>query len=157
MTYVLDTSALLSGKPLPPAGDCIVPPAVASEVQHGRVRNALEFLLEAGARVASPGKEALERVRKKASGTGDENRVSPADIEALALALEMKGVLLTDDYSMQNLARVLGIEYAALSQDGIKEVWAWARRCRGCGKEWPSGVNECPDCGSEVKTVRRRS
>lgn len=157
MKYVLDSSALLSGKPMPPVCDCMVSPAVAAEVRNGRAGRALDFLLEAGLRVQAPNAERVRAVHAAAAKTGDSLRVSPADVEALALALETGATLLTDDYSMQNLATVEGIAFQAISQRGIAQVWSWVRRCRGCKKEWPEGVAECPDCGSEVVTKRKKA
>lgn len=157
MKYVLDSSALLSGKPLPPVCDCLVSPQVVQEVTKGRAGRALSFLLDAGLEVREPSGSGVVKVRSASSGTGDSSRVSDADVEALALAFESGATLLTDDYSMQNLATVLRVAYKAVSQRGIAQVWTWVRRCRGCRKEWPEGVKECPDCGSEVLVKRKKN
>ena len=63
--------------------------------------------------VTEPSSASLAQVRDAAKGTGDDARLSPTDIEVLALAMELKAVLLTDDYSIQNLARVIGVQYRA--------------------------------------------
>ncbi|MFH0815552.1 MAG: nucleic acid-binding protein [Methanobacteriota archaeon] len=157
MKYVLDSSALLSGKPTPPICDCIVSPSVVAEVRKGRAGRNLDFLLEAGLEVREPSAERVSAVHAAAIKTGDSLRVSPADVEALALAFETGWTLLTDDYSMQNLATVMNVQFQAVSQRGISQVWGWVRRCRGCRKEWPEGVAECPDCGSEIITKRKKS
>jgi UPF0271 protein len=156
MKYVLDASALLSGKPLPPATDCSTPPSVADEVVKGRAGNAASYLLEAGLEVVTPSAASAIKVAEASAKTGDSSRVSMQDMDALALALDTGATLLTDDYSMQNLATVLGVRYQAISQRGIAHVWTWERRCRGCKKEWPEGVKECPDCGSEILVKRAR-
>jgi UPF0271 protein len=105
----------------------------------------------------NPKDETARAVRARAAATGDSLRLSPADVDALALALEHGATLITDDYSMQNLAKATGIPYLPMSQRGIVRVWAWERRCRGCHKEWPEGTAECPDCGSEVRTRRKKA
>ena len=156
MIYVLDTSAILSGKPMPPSHECVLTLSVVDEIRHGRMKNALDFILEAGGKALNPGSKELARVREAAKRTGDSVRISGPDADSLALALEMGATLLTDDYSMQNLAATLGIEYKALSQDGIKEVWTWQHRCRGCGRYFEEQQKECPVCGSEVRTTRKR-
>jgi UPF0271 protein len=156
MKYVLDASALLSGKPLPPAMDCCAPPSVAEEVTKGRAGNAASYLLEAGLEVVTPSVASGIKVAEAAARTGDSSRVSMQDMDALALALDTGATLLTDDYSMQNLATVLGLSFQTVSQRGIAQVWSWVRRCRGCKKEWPQGVSECPDCGSEIQVKRAR-
>ncbi|HEX69286.1 MAG TPA: hypothetical protein ENG10_03210, partial [Candidatus Bathyarchaeota archaeon] len=51
--------------------------------------------------------------------TGDFKYLSQADIEVLALALQLKNsgenpTVVTDDYSMQNVANKLGIEFSPL-------------------------------------------
>lgn len=154
MKYVLDASALLSGKPLPQASDCVAPPMIVEEVRKGRAGSSAAYLIEAGLAVMAPSEAGVQKVRAAASRTGDSSRVSAADVEALALALETGATLLTDDYSMQNLATVLGLSFQTVSQRGIAQVWSWVRRCRGCKKEWPQGVSECPDCGSEIQVKR---
>jgi UPF0271 protein len=156
MMYVLDTSAILSGKPMPPAHECVMPLSVVDEIRHGRMKNALDFILEAGAKALNPGAKELAKVREAAGKTGDSMRISGPDADALALALEIGATLLTDDYSMQNLATVLGIDYKALSQDGIKEVWTWQHRCKGCGRYFDKPQKDCPVCGSEVRTARKK-
>ena len=156
MKYVLDSSALLSGKPLPQASDCVAPPMIVGEVRKGRAGSSAAYLIEAGLDVRAPSEVSIQKVLVAASKTGDSSRVSAADVEALALALETGATLLTDDYSMQNLATVLGMPFQAVSQRGIAQVWSWVRRCRGCYKEWPEGVKECPDCGSEILVKRSR-
>ena len=156
MIYVLDTSAILSGKPMPPAHECVLPLSVVDEIRHGRMKNALDFILEAGAKALNPSGKELARVREAARKTGDEARISGPDADSIALALEMDATLLTDDYSMQNLATVLSIDYKALSQAGIKEIWTWQHRCKGCGRYFEEAQKECPVCGSEVRTTRKR-
>jgi UPF0271 protein len=150
--HVLDTSALFSMQDLPP--DAVTTPGVIAELRKyadPRLRY-WEGLLE----VSPPSASALAAVRKAAEGTGDDARLSPTDIEVLALAKDLGGVLLTDDYSIQNLARVLGVRYQGVGLKGIREIIVWRYRCKGCGKVFDKNQPDCPICGSELRSVRSR-
>lgn len=152
MKYVLDTSALFSMQDLPP--DAVTTPGVIAELRKyadPRLRYWDELL-----KVSPPSTASLEAVRKAAESTGDDARLSPVDMEVLALALDLKAVLLTDDYSIQNLARVLHVPYQGVGLKGIKEVLEWKYRCKGCGKLFDKNQPDCPICGSELRSVRAR-
>ncbi|MCK4613366.1 MAG: hypothetical protein KAU14_01075 [Thermoplasmata archaeon] len=150
--FILDSSFFLSGFQLL-EGELFTIPEVVEEI--GSERKGLLFAKAIGLRVLSPPKEAVERVKEKAKVTGDETRMSETDILLLALALELRGILLTDDYSMQNTAEALGIPYRSLVQKGIKRVEKWYFRCAYCGRYLEENYPECPVCGGPVRTVRR--
>jgi len=154
MKRVLDASALLAGRQFP--GELVTVPGVLRELQRYGMTPQLEAVLDTQVRVLSPGEDARERVRAAGESTGDAHRVSPTDRDLLALALELGATLVTDDYSIQNLARILGISYEAILTPGIKETWTWSYRCTGCGRTWPEWHEECPVCGSPLKTARPR-
>lgn len=154
-TAVLDASALFSGKPLPRGAH--VPSSILREVEgRGRDRRALEYLLETGLRVTDPSREAIGRAREAAGRTGDLARLSGTDLDVLALALDLAARVLTDDYSIQNVASVLGVPFEPVAQKGIAEVFTWTHRCVGCRRTFETAIPDCPVCGSAVKTVRRR-
>jgi UPF0271 protein len=155
MRYVLDTSAILSGKDLPADSELYSSPKILDELKHGRMKRRLDFLIESGLKVLSPSKDSLAEVASAAEGSGDISRVSEADLEILALAKELAATLLTDDYSIQNLASILLVEYKGISQDGITETLKWRIRCKGCGRYWETMHPACPVCGSELKTTRK--
>lgn len=113
-------------------------------------------MIESGLKVMSPTKEAVETVRKCARKTGDIARISDADIEILSLAKELNAVLLTDDYSIQNLAAMLDVNYQGIAQEGITKKVRWRFRCKGCGRYWKEMHDSCPVCGSDLKTTRKK-
>ena len=85
-------------------------------------------------------------------------KLSETDIRLIARALDearsgKKPVLVTDDYSIQNVALLLGIEVETVIQPGISKAFKWIKVCRGCGRKVTEG-DVCPICGSEV-IVRR--
>lgn len=155
MLRVLDASALLTGRQFP--GELATVPGVLREVRRHGLTPQLEAILETQVRVLEPSAEASERVGTAAEGTGDAQRLSPTDRDLLALALGLGATLVTDDYSIQNLCRVLAIPYEPILMPGIQETWRWTYRCTGCGRTWPEWHAECPTCGSPLKTARPRS
>ena len=90
--------------------------------------------------------------------TGDFKYLSQADIEVLALALQLKSLgenptVVTDDYSMQNVANKLGIEFSPLTTFGIKYRFKWILYCPACRKKYPPDYKpkKCEICGTELK------
>lgn len=152
MRRVLDTSALLSGRQFP--GELLTVPEVLRELSRQGVTPQLEAILETQVRVASGGRPALARVRAAAESTGDAHRLSPTDLALIALALEAEAILVTDDYSIQNVGKALGIPFEPVMEKGIREQWTWSYRCTGCGKVWPEWHDDCPTCGAALRTAR---
>ncbi len=153
MIHVLDSSALFAMEDLPPER-CVAPSGVIAELnRYGDPRVARwEGLLQ----VQDPGTEAIEEVRERARRSGDLGRLSDVDISVLALALELKGVILSDDYSIQNVATIMGLNFMPVGMDAIKEVRRWNYRCLGCGRWYKEKMPECPICGSGMRAHRRR-
>ncbi|WP_099211599.1 type II toxin-antitoxin system VapC family toxin [Thermococcus henrietii] len=151
---VIDTAIFIQGMDV----EGFTTPKVVEEVKDPESRLFLEGLISAGkVKVLVPSKGSVEAVKEAARKTGELNELSEADVEVLALAYELKAVLLTDDYNLQNIARTLGIPFKTLKR-GIKRVIRWNYVCIGCGKHFsempPEGV--CPDCGSPVKLIPRK-
>ena len=149
--YVLDAGALIAGY-LPDGA--VTTPEIQAEVVSREANWNLESFLSRGLTIESPTKESLEQVRKTTKETGDDSRLSYPDLSVLALALQLSAVLVTDDYSVQNVAKVLEIQYMSLEQDGIKEVWEWHWVCNKCRKKM-DGEGICLICGGEGKKKRK--
>jgi len=154
--YVVDTSVLYYGKDLPPDFEIVISPGVVRELEKDDMSDRLQLLMATRVRVHSPSRRSMDRVSEAAARTGDSRRVSETDKEILALAIDLGYQLLTDDYSVQNLAAVLGVPCKGFDQRGIRKVFEWEAKCGGCGKRFPAGVDVCDVCGSETKTVRRK-
>lgn len=158
--YILDTSAFLSGKPINfEKNKIITSQSVSDELKPGgRQYNAFQFLIEKGLTIKIPSTESVKKIKEIINKTGDINRLSKTDIEILALALDInnngkKAVIITDDYSIQNVANNLNIEFEPINQSGITKRFIWTCRCRGCSRNFKENIKICPICGSETKTV----
>jgi UPF0271 protein len=144
--YVFDTSALiLYHGPL----EGLTVKEVLAEA-----KSSLAKLRGSLVRVQEPSISSLDEVSKLAKKTGDV--LSETDLKLLALALDLKKEgkvpqILTDDYSIQNLASVLGIEFSGVGEKGIKRVLKWVTFCPFCGKSFPASESECKFCGSPLK------
>ena len=142
--FIIDTSAILSGKPINLDNvNMITTPSISEELTlGGRDYRIFQFLQEKGLTIQSASKKSINKIKKTAEETGDKDRLSSADVEILALALDIningnnEAVILTDDYSIQNVANTLNIEFLSFSQRGITKKFKWHYRCPGCGKRF---------------------
>ncbi len=108
-------------------------------------------------RVQAPKERFLGEVEALALELGEATALSDADKELLALALQLKPLgqveLVSDDYSVQNMAEALGIGYRGLTTRGIRRRFRWLLYCPGCHRvfEKPPPGDVCPYCGSEIR------
>ena len=159
--YILDTSAILSGKPINlNNAELVTTHGISDELTPGgRDYKYLQFLKEKGLNLNSPSKDSIEKIKAISKETGDLNRLSDEDIELLALSLDISRkddkevIILTDDYSIQNVANALNIRFESMSQSGITKRFKWTCRCRGCGNKFKENIKICPICGTETKDI----
>jgi endoribonuclease Nob1 len=156
VTYVLDASAFIYG--IFPGEEMMTPPRVYAEVKDDASRLKLDLL--SGLSVKEPDAQYVDEVRIAAGETGDMHRLSASDIDLVALALQEKSsgkdvVILTDDYSVQNVARKMNINITPLHQKRIKYKIVWEKRCMGCNRTYKEG-DVCEVCGSPLKLKKAR-
>jgi rRNA maturation endonuclease Nob1 len=162
MVDIADTSALLAWPPERVSSALAVPSQMA-EVEKFSPERAMLYQAQ-GPQWAQPSTESIAAARSAAATTGDLPRLSPVDIELLALTIEKNGVLHSDDYRLQNVATSAGIEWQAVGQSGISAGWDWELRCTGCRKRTPTTAGEsgeqqdsdCDICGSPRVLKRKR-
>ncbi len=164
---VLDTSALLAGfDPFSLSEEQVTVPKVEEEIRKNsmilvRFKTALE---NGKLKVKAPSEEFLNKVKASSTKVGDSFLLSETDLQLLALALELKATgytpqIVTDDYSIQNVATQLRIEFLALATFGINRLLEWIRYCPACHREYPANFSskECLVCGTELKRKPRRT
>ncbi len=102
--------------------------------------------------IYKPSKSTLKEIKNIAEKLGEKG-LSLTDIELLAAAYDLSKkeevVLLSDDYSIQNLAKHLNINFEAISGKKIKRKITWVYYCKVCGKEIRFGAKKCIVCGNE--------
>jgi len=161
IAIILDTSAFVAGyDPFSLNEKQVTVPLVEQEIRRkSTVKIRLETALESGrVTIMAPSIECIKRVKQKSGIIGDSFNLSETDIELLALSLQLKDGgflprLVTDDYSIQNVATKFGIEFTALATFGIKHLIEWKRYCPACHQEYRSDykLKECRVCGTELK------
>ena len=145
--YVLDASAFIHEYHTTEPTASV--PAVGDELE-GEAAYRFDAMEGAGMHLQLPAPGTVERVRRAAEASGDLGVLSAADVQLLAAALELDGVLVTDDYAVQNVAERLDLSVEAIARDGIEEVRDWRFQCAGCGREFEAAHDRCPVCGSEL-------
>ncbi|HWQ65975.1 MAG TPA: nucleotide-binding protein [Methanospirillum sp.] len=147
---MLDTSAFFLSIPLP--GRLSTVHRVEDELKDLRGRARFSVLLSEGMSVCDPSPEACKTVRAASISSGDASVLSATDIDVLALAQDINGTIVTDDFAIQNTAKVLGINIHSIIQRGAIQR-QWKIRCLGCGKyfEEMTRAGDCPICGSALK------
>ena len=146
--YVLDSNAIFQRKAV--YENMITVPEVVSEILD---ENSSIYFNVKGLKVESASDKSTNIVKEVSSKTGDIYRLSETDLKVLAKALDEKEkgndvVLVTDDYSIQNVAMALGIKFETVVRQGISKGFKWVRVCKGCGRKIDSEI--CPICGSEA-------
>ena len=162
---VLDTSAFIAGfDPFAIADPVYTVPSVRQElVSNSMIYTRFKTAIESGKlQVRTPGDAFLSEVDKSSRAVGDVRFLSGVDKQVLALAFELQHggenpLVVTDDYSIQNLASILNIKYQGIAQDGITETYKWKFRCKGCGRYYDEMYETCMVCGSDLKTIRKSS
>lgn len=156
MILILDSSAFLSG--FMPENAYTVQ-EVLDELKDEKIKLRINLSLNDGSlKLQEPGVEEIQKVKKAARETGDIAKLSETDVKLLSIALYFRNknaVLVTDDYSIQNLACKLGIKIAATTEGEIEKVFTWKNVCRGCGRKFDTEYKgRCSFCESELKRVR---
>lgn len=158
---VLDTSAFLAGfDPFSISEEQYTVPSVEKEILANRMAKVrFHTAVEEGKlkiRIAT--KAFADKIEASATRVGDEFFLSEVDHQILALALELKmhgysPSIVTDDYSMQNVADQIGIEFVSLSTFGIRHRLEWLRYCPACYRRYPAKYKHdtCEVCGTQLK------
>ncbi|BAB59263.1 hypothetical protein [Thermoplasma volcanium GSS1] len=150
MKYVLDTSAIISRNINLLDGDLLFPSSVIGEIRKGKLKYMLDALFPM-IRIVDPDQYYVRSVEDAAHKTGDLMNLSGTDIEVIAVAMQYGATIVTDDYSIQNVASALKIAFMNANIKSISKQISWVYRCTGCKKIFHEPVKVCDICGHNVK------
>lgn len=154
---ILDSTAIILGFTEPLSGRMITSRKVLEEAKYGEAEyRALASKEGHMIEIVDPDQKYIEEVRKFAAEAG-ERELSEADLSILALALQLLNEeydvsIITSDYSIQNLAILLGIKVEPILHRGINKTIIWVTYCGMCGWSGDKNPGEpCPICGHPLK------
>ncbi len=156
---MLDTSAFIMGFDILEVESYTVP-QVRDELKRGEY-NKLRFenaVRNGWLKVVNPELEHVEEVRSAIAEMGEVGVLSESDSQLLALGLQLRAegqepVIVSDDYSVQNISSRLGMGFRSLATSGISREFEWVVYCPGCHRTYaePQPESVCPICGTELK------
>lgn len=114
-------------------------------------------------RIRTPSSCFLEKVEDASRSVGDVLFLSDVDMQVLALALELNSagyasLIVTDDYSIQNVANQIGVKFSSLMTFGIRFRLHWILYCPACHRKYPSDYEPrfCKICGTQLGRKPRK-
>lgn len=159
--YVLDASGIIGGF-LSYKFPNFTTSQVITEIKDLKSRLFLENAIhENNITIKEPEIEDLKEVEKIIKKSGDLLRLSDTDKGIIALALTLKAqgnhpILVSDDYSIQNVLKIMDLPFKSVLTRGIEDVVGWIKFCKGCKKIYPSDYShtDCEICGSPISRKR---
>lgn len=158
---ILDASAFIGGYHPTDKNNYTIP-EVTHELKDMQSQSIMNNALKDDLlKIQEPNNDIIKIIEDTIKTSGDVLRLSDVDKKLLALSLEKKSkhdniLLLTDDYSIQNVAKILKIPFQSIITKGINQIYSWKLICKGCKKEYPKdySYSECEICGSPLYKKR---
>ncbi len=151
--FILDSSAFYAGFYRSINLKFYTTTSIMKEIKH--ILNTsltLDLLISSGVLVIQdPLIESINKIINTAHCSGDIKKLSKADISVLSLAYQLDKTLVSDDYSIQNVAKFLRMKTISLGNKGIAKLRKWENFCKTCRKQYPSNIKECTICGNPTK------
>ena len=149
---VLDSSAFYAGIPFSSNEPSYITPLIYNEIEHiKKDHDAIRILIETKRlMINEPDNQFIITANNAAKKSGDFPNLSHEDISAIALSIQLKAELVTDDFAVSNVAKNLSIKVVPVMTSGIKNVVTWKYYCPGCKTNF-SKVTKCPRCGNKLK------
>ena len=149
---VLDSTAFYAGIPFSSNEPSYITPLIYNEIEHiKKDHDAIRILIETKRlMINEPDDQFIITANNAAKKSGDFPNLSREDISTIALSLQLQAELVTDDFSISNVAKNLNIKVVPVMTNGIKNVVTWKYYCPGCKTNF-SKVTKCPRCGNRLK------
>ena len=146
MKVVLDTSAIIYLSDFRIFDEMFTVQEVLSEVKDRISSMKLSAL---NLKVEEPNEKFLREIEKVAEETGDAEKLSNTDLKVLALAREKSCAIISDDRSIQNVAKRLGIKFISIFNKRISKFIIWGKYCKNCKRFCEEKI--CSICGSKTE------
>ncbi|MEM0505441.1 MAG: NOB1 family endonuclease [Sulfolobales archaeon] len=162
VTYVLDAAALFASYQLMLPHDVrvVTTPLIIEEVKDEASKESIGLSLSAGKlSIVDVDDDLMREAVRVAEELGEVGKLSRADLSLIALMIKYlregcSVILVTDDYSIQNVATYLNIYVLGVKRRVIEKVIKYVWVCESCG--YRGEFDEfCPVCGGRM--VRRPS
>jgi len=159
---ILDTSAIIRSSALRFSGSKKVytTPSTLLEMEKSEMKilEAILLMKEGRLVVKSAERDAMLVAVKFAKRTGDIRNLSDADMDVIAVAIDLRNegehpLVLTSDYAIQNVLSFLKIPFKSVGLRNIRTSINWRNFCPSCGRKHP-GTTFCSTCGTRLVTKR---
>ncbi|MHA1236465.1 MAG: NOB1 family endonuclease [Candidatus Hodarchaeales archaeon] len=128
--------------------------SVKEELKDFRSRMNLDSMLHSNRlTLVSPDPNNIKAMTERLKRVDPIRKLSLTDIEILTLTLEENGVLITNDFAIQNAAHQFKIKTQVVSGKKIKYTRKGMLKCTSCNKKFKLQTDSCPDCGGKLKQV----
>lgn len=157
VSRVLDATAFYAGIPFASQEQSFTTPLVLEEIKHiKKSHDAVQTLIDLDRlRIVEPEQKNIEFILEKAKNTGDLLNLSKEDVSVLALCIQLGGEIVTDDYTVSNVAKHMSLKVIPIMTKGISKILDSAYFCPACDKTFEK-ISECPICGSKLKKSAHR-
>ena len=149
---VLDSTAFYAGIPFSSNEPSYTTSLVYNEIEHiKKDHSAIQILIETKRlMICDPEHQFVIIANNAAKKSGDFPNLSQEDISTIALSLQLEAELITDDFTVSNVAKNLNLKVIPIMTSGIKNIVTWVYYCQGCRINF-SKITECPNCGNKLK------
>ena len=165
LTLILDSTAFYAAIPFSSSGTFHTTPSVLEEVTKGKSRAMMvEVLVSSGRlQVQGPNVKSVDTIREQSKRVEGHGFLSETDLSVIALAADLseqgiRSIIITDDYAIQNVAKIMNLEYRPALFKGIRDVGRWLIFCPGCGKSYSErAIKICENCGTKLRRRLQKS
>lgn len=149
---ILDATSFYAGIPFSSQEQSFTTTLVFEEIKHiKKSHDAVQILIDLGRlKIIEPEQKNIDFILEKARNTGDLLNLSKEDVSVLALCLQLNGELVTDDYTVSNVAKHLNVRVIPIMTKGISKIFDSVYFCPACNKIFEK-MSDCPICGSKLK------
>jgi Predicted nucleic acid-binding protein, consists of a PIN domain and a Zn-ribbon module len=156
--YLIDTTALIHDVHLNDDVEIFVVEGVLDEAKSLKAKLRTEIILSKS-KIYKPSKENVTKAIRIAKELGEHN-LTKTDIEIIASALELSEsygsdlIVITDDYSIQNILSYLNINFKKIATKGISKTIKWINFCPVCKLKFDAKLENCLNCGSKLIKIK---